>query len=157
MEVSDTQVALTLLNTTVEISSDSYRYFGAEYCVNFFEHFHSLDNLQPTSPVATDDDSVSSCQSGIDSNCSSYDSFAPSSINCFNSEEVLVSATQHTPSATDKNFGPAPFYNVKMPSSDDCSDGDFDDAQVSTKWRVPVHYPKPLVVSGQGIKTYHTV
>jgi hypothetical protein len=42
MEVSDTQVALTLLNTGVEITSDSYRYFGAEYCVNFFAHYHSL-------------------------------------------------------------------------------------------------------------------
>jgi hypothetical protein len=44
MEVSDTQVALSLLNMGTEITSDSYKYIGAEYCVNFFDyHFHDLN------------------------------------------------------------------------------------------------------------------
>eukprot|EP00957_Ditylum_brightwellii_P045907 3482469-Ditylum_brightwellii.AAC.1 len=36
IHVSDTQVALSLLNMDLEVSSDSYHYFGANYSVNYF-------------------------------------------------------------------------------------------------------------------------
>ena len=38
IEVSDTQVALYLLNMGTEVTSDSYSYFGGEHCTNYFCH-----------------------------------------------------------------------------------------------------------------------
>ena len=37
-EISDTQVALSLLNMGSEVTTDSYKYFGATHCVNYFLH-----------------------------------------------------------------------------------------------------------------------
>jgi hypothetical protein len=117
--------------------SDSYCYFGAEYCVNFFQHFHSPDvyeDLQQLPLSITDDDDSFSCQSNSDSSCTQNSFDAASSFNCCNAQVHLPSAAaQHNHSHTDKTFGPAPFYNVKVTSSDDNSDGDNDDGSEHTK------------------------
>ena len=45
MKLSDTQVALYLLNMGTEVTSDSFCYFGADYCVNYFlEKINNINN-----------------------------------------------------------------------------------------------------------------
>jgi len=51
MQVSDTQVALSLLNMGTELTSDTYKYFGVHNCVNYVLH----DLAIPSHNIAKND------------------------------------------------------------------------------------------------------
>ena len=60
IEVSDTQVALSLLNMGSEVTSDSYKYFGADYCVNYFVSHQQEETTQTSTTgehIVSDDES----------------------------------------------------------------------------------------------------
>ncbi|CAB9516444.1 helicase PIF1 [Seminavis robusta] len=56
IQVSDTQVALSLLNMGTELTSDSFRFFGADYSVNYFLHQHP-PILSPAKPTTNESSS----------------------------------------------------------------------------------------------------
>ena len=90
VELSDTQIALDLLNTGSEITSDSYQFFGANFGVNYF-----LSQQQQNQ--------VTSLPNAEDKSC------------LFEAADPNTLPYQ---TALGGHFGPAPFYKVSKPGQD---------------------------------------
>jgi hypothetical protein len=153
VQISDTQVALCLLNTGTEVTSDSFGYFGASFNTNYIvdhckrKQVGSLDDgddsdagsdvlhsVNATDSDEDDSDSGSTVLNLVDST-DSTDSF--SCAQEFPEEDVEIEVPDSMldviipeSSSSSKSFGPAPFYKVP----------DKSDAKEKTK-AVPVHYP----------------
>ena len=96
VEISDTQVALDLLNTGSEITSDSYKFFGADYCVNHFLH-----HTQPAPPFHN------ICMNSMEDGDSDMpDTISQIAAADFHPQENFPSTEANC------SFGPAPFYRV---------------------------------------------
>lgn len=118
VHVSDTQVALSLLNMGSEISSDCYRYFGATNSVNHFLHKVQLRNDTRASVFSKDGAPVSAALIS--------DSLDPINDSSVNGEDPC--AVSHSKKPTG-DYGTAAIYKVKIPGED-------------TPLSVPVHYAK---------------
>ena len=133
MEVSDTQVALSLLNMGTEVCSDSFRYFGADYSVNYFVHqleemkkgsqssqAESTTTMAPdrSDAIKTTDESLSEEEYGSSEGVPCYvDNVDPK-------ESVAhVVAESRSSRRGRQSFGPAALYKTL---GDECK---------------PVHYP----------------
>ena len=94
VELSDTQVALDLLNTTSKITSDSYRFFGADCSVNhFLSHMNDSRHLHTMAEAGID------CELDLEELARMAGT---------DPDEVLCKST---PSS---NFGPASIYKVPL-------------------------------------------
>ena len=127
-EVSDTQVAMALLNgLTAEATSDSFEYYGTAYMRNFFDQELEA-NLEKTPAAASsaaarsEDDSTSGVET--DSDDDDGNQSTASDPLCY-----PVDADASIPTANTKVLGPAPFYKRKVL-------GGADDEVES----IPVHY-----------------
>jgi hypothetical protein len=153
VQISDTQVALCLLNTGPEVTSDSFGYFGASFNTNYIvDHckrkqvgsfddgddsdtgsavLHSVD---ATDSDEDDSDSGSTVLNLVDST-DSTDSFScaqelPEEDVEIEVPDSMLDVIIPESSSSSKSFGPAPFY--KVPGKSDAKE---------KKKAVPVHYP----------------
>ena len=178
--VSDTQVALSLLEMGTEINSDSFRYFGAEYSINFFtynihhnyynnnlgqegntleEGYTSNDTFSDT--IFDSDDLV-----GIESNNKFSDSddddmISHNGSNCSDTsvydKHTEIAGPQecipaHDSTLYNKDFGPAIFYKVSTKSNE--TDGTIlsdDDEEDNDFQSVPIHYPAHWFYRGKDL------
>ena len=151
IQISDSQVALSLLNMGTEITSDSYKYFGADYGVNHFMH-HFENDVTPASKfeeLFSDNKESSTAESDSESEDSDSDSEAMIAEEDDEDEDTVLSSDdesitqildhaqneeplQQTPQ---KSFGPAGIYKVYVKDTEADIDG-----TVKSK-SVPVHYP----------------
>ena len=155
IQISDTQMALSLLNTGIEITSDSYRHFGADYSVNFFlqqcyqdNKVYWTENEGLTDDVSLvsdadfndeEDDDVDVMES-LDSDSHSFDASSDDSTQCQIPNIKL-------PSIFKPNFGPAPIYtttNKEIPPEADIQEND----QITRA----VHYPNHWWYRGEELK-----
>ena len=146
VELSDTQVALCLLNTKSEITSDSYRYFGADYSVNYFQH--QLQTAKTSELQLSDDNSsCSSHGSSSDDDLSCDDSscctnFLLEDVGNINPTEPIIdidsqdnNSDPRSGKLPTKSLGPAPFYKTLA------GDKTEEDENGNCNHSVPVHYP----------------
>jgi len=167
IQLSDTQIALSLLNMGTELTSENYKYLGADCCVNFFLH-HAHEGLVPCSNdedpdedegfeegidtdfPPSDDHSIASCSSEGSRDSVGNVSFAS---NCEDTADALEAALRHRNRRT-PNFGPAPIYKIKARPSDDIefSDdkGEGDDSGATLA--IPLHYPAHWWLRGEDLK-----
>lgn len=73
VQLSDSQVALYLLNMGTEVTSDSFTYFGANYAINYFQHMHQKEP-NTKSDCTTDLDPISESLPADNESVGSYDS-----------------------------------------------------------------------------------
>jgi len=131
IHVSDTQVALSLLNMNLEVSSDSFHFFGADNCVNYFKYKicqnedeiatgknpdNDLCNLERTLHVPD--------EIGITDDKTETFSDFPKFLNPEDNEENSDLA----------DFGPAAFYKVKAKGANGETE------TVATPVQYPVHW-----------------
>ena len=153
VQLSDTQMALSLLNTGTEISSDTYRFFGADYAVNHFLHEWNMDNTTTN---------VQDCDvSNIDPQLPVNDiQSIPEEVECVLDDSLKSIPHQKTPITSHKrlpkkrrkinkrsglmNFGPAPVYTSHVPT------GMGNKTEVEM---IPVHYPTHWWYRGKQLAT----
>jgi hypothetical protein len=142
IQISDTQMALTLLNTGIEITSDSFRHFGADYSVNFFlQHCYQSDNVYWTENQGLSDDvSLVSEVNFDEEQDEDIAIFVSQASKTSNSDDAISkhpppahpvtnNSTQCAkfPSIFKPNFGPAPIYTTtdkELPPDKDIQDSD---------------------------------
>jgi hypothetical protein len=153
IQLSDTQMALSLLNTGTKITSDSYKYFGADYAVNYFLYHWSGEDYTP--PSKEDDNThpdmwrPTLAEEPIEEEIEHFfdDSLQPhknktTQLEPDTSTTKLPSATQDTNTNTKHpkkstetgpmKFGPAPVYTCHIPT------GEGNKTEIEM---VAVHYP----------------
>ena len=167
VELSDTQVALSLLNTGSEITSDTYRYFGANYSVNYFLHRqqelatdHKLkesreENNKEKEEEEEEEEEWSDDESCCNSSCCCDDTCPFMEIgNIDPAHAMYIGASEgnqqddNPPRFTrsSKNFGPAPFYKVKLGTDEAYT-------QQTGVISVPVQYPVHWQFRGKELKS----
>ena len=124
--MSDTQVALSLLNMGIEVTSDSYQFFGATHAVNFFKHNYQEDKADDCPPLYSWDSWESDSEDSDSKDSDSMFLMNP------DSSPFGEGVNKHS-----MNFGPAPFYTVWK----NWSDSDESDDESDEPYRIPVHYP----------------
>jgi hypothetical protein len=144
VQISDTQVALCLLNTGTEVTSNSFGYFGASFNKNYLvEHcrgskatsFHEDDNSDAGSAAlysvnSTDSmDSTESFSGDLELQEEEVELEVPDSM----LEEIIPET-----SSGSKSFGPAPFY--KVPDESDPN---------GKKKALPIHHPTHFWFRGE--------
>ena len=120
VEMSDTQVALDLLNTGSEFTSDSYHYFGADFSVNHF-HAQCATSFQCAEKTCFQDtveeDDVNDDEDEDDDN----ETEEGQTLCNMDPDTLPVDGCRN------KSFGPAPFYKTVRTGQAPAS--------------LPVHYP----------------
>lgn len=135
VQISDTQVALCLLNTGTEVTSDSFGYFGALFNQNYLVHHSSgfcdanLEeaDIAPIGSGIEDLSSTESTDSGED--CTGGQELQEEEVELEVPDSMLEDIIPVAVSNS-KSFGPAPFY--KVPDETD---------PVGKKRALPIHYP----------------
>ncbi len=158
VEISDTQAALYLLNMGSEITSDSFRFFGAHHCVNYFlnslqqQQDDSVPNLVSTDAIPEDTE-----ESILDFCAEETMQTAPATGPAPVSKTTPVQMDTTASSCTKLDFGPAFFYTVKDDDDDEKSSSEVDADTTSShadddssaapaprkqkKKKIAVHYP----------------
>ena len=168
VQVSDTQVALCLLNTGAEVNSDSFGFFGASFNTNYF--LHQCKSYITSSLEKRSEESSHCSESSLDE-----DEVLQEAIECDSTNNLLEElppdlfaspedgdkrsshwSTSHDviqemieceipenllpdlPLSTAKSFGPAPFYKSSHPNKGKIS--------------IPVHYPTHYWFRGEALK-----
>ena len=150
IELSSTQIALSLLDMGERITTDSFRYFGADYCMNFFmSHILELCEEQDSRPAAQASEARNiSADSENESDSSDDDG----SIASFDSDDLMVtpndlpepSVSSSKPDFSD--FGRATFYRRPLDEDDIVCEDD------PTHESVPVHIPTHWFYRGQSLR-----
>jgi len=174
MEISDTQIALSLLNMGIEVSSDSYHYIGGDYCVNFFSHHFddkvsspsqkqqqeaqvkNKNGIEPNCPSVFSDTSalddaatIASGDQSLDSNTEFVFTNLPADVMCFK-EPSAINPSIAPAAHNNQNFGPAAFFSVPLHDDDSnssiCTPESSEDDHTSKRkfQKVPIHYPTLL-------------
>ena len=172
VEISDTQVALNLLNVGCEVTSDSFRYFGAQHCVNFFKHFFPSQHgpllpggenngvafLPPQQATTdTDNNDLIPCQKeqpkeqqGFSSDSDEDEILGCGVDDAFQAAPAIPS-DHHGTGPVPMDFGPALFYTVKCSSPSDDDDSTCSD-NCDGSMKVPLHYPKHWWYRGKQLR-----
>ena len=144
MQLSDTQIALSLLNMGTEVCTDSFKYFGADYCVNYFLHSAITEDTSHEEHSSDDGDNSSfSCDDDFlddDSTNVLCDNVSEDFGNDNDSLSLIQEDPDVLPSPDHKSFGPAPFYKIKR-LSDDIEFSDDEDEDMPESKSIPVYYP----------------
>ena len=130
MELSDTQVALDLLNTGTEITSDSHRCFGADCSVNYFLSQQELEN-----PASSPQPKTQDCRQQEDEDTQDHNALEKIAMHGSTDPATLPCPSALAP---DKNFGAAPFHKISVPGEDSVS--------------IPVHHPVHWWFRGEELK-----
>ena len=141
-KVSDTQVALSLLNFPMEITSDSYGYFGASYCANHVQN--NLPKMILTNDCAEENQQANEEADTININCEDHShrasGFPQVSLDSTLNTEAIThnhNTRGHKKATKKLPTGPAPFYKTII-----------DGQQAS----IPVHYPTHWFNRGKALR-----
>ena len=148
IEVSDTQAAVILLNMNMEVTSETFAYFGADHSVNYLTYELNQHNDNNTSLF---------CKNQVDQSCNGSKSKKSDDENSISNSSFLEGLNVQTcdpsnallqNSSGDKSFGPAPFWKIKH----NIQSEDTDDEEKETTVSVPIHYPLHFRLRGKELK-----